>query len=73
MTAVLLTASKNFNVGMHLDVNWSIYFQLGIALDIIVLYILVLVILTLTLIQDHSVNKQKVLLPLSSGVFDWLI
>ena len=43
MTTVLHTASKNFNVVMHLDVYEWISFKLGMVTDTIVLYILVLV------------------------------
>ena len=43
ITAVLHTASKNLNVGMHLYVNEWIWFKLGILIDAVVLYILILV------------------------------
>ena len=39
VTAVLLTASKNFNVGMHSDVSKSIWFNLGVIIDTIELYV----------------------------------
>ena len=43
ITAVFLAASKNFNVAMHADVKKSIWFILGILIDVIELYILMLV------------------------------
>ena len=43
ISAVLQTASTNFNTGMHLDVYDSILFKHGIVIDTIKLYILMLV------------------------------
>ena len=43
MTAVLQTGSKNFNIGMHLDVYEWIWFKLGMIISTILLYILILV------------------------------
>ena len=43
ITAVLLTASKNFSIGMQSDVYESIWLKLGVMTHAIVLYILILV------------------------------
>ena len=73
-SAVLLTASHNFNAGMHLDIYELIRFKLGMTGNTKP-YILVLVLFTLTLIQGHwDVRKQKPLHQLSRKVcsrFGW--
>ena len=62
MFAVLLTAWKNFSIGMHLNIYESIWFKLSMMIGTIDLYILILVFLTLTFIQGHrSARKQKFL------------
>ena len=59
-TAVLLTASKNFDVGMHSDVcEWMNRFgsNFCVKIDTIKLYIMILIV-TLNLIQGHR-EKNK--------------
>ena len=54
---------------MYSDVYQSIWFELGIMVDTIVICILILVYLTLTLMQGHrGVRKQKLLRQLSHEV-----
>ena len=43
ITAVLLTVSKYFNVGMHSDIYWSVWYKLGMMIDTTALCILILV------------------------------
>ena len=43
VSAVLQTASKNYNVGMHSDIYESAGFKLGVMIDVFLLYILILV------------------------------
>ena len=69
--AVLLTASKNLNDGMHSEVYESVWSKLGMIIDTVALYILILLWLALTLIQGHrSARKQKLLPQLSHKVFN---
>ena len=53
ITAVFLTASKTFNVGMHSDIYKSIWVRLDVMIDTIELYMLILVVVTLTSIQGR--------------------
>ena len=46
-TIVLRSASKTFNVGVHSDVHKSIWFKLGMTIDIIELHSLIHVQVTL--------------------------
>ena len=41
VTAVLLTASQNFNIGMHLDVYEPIWFKLNMMVITIKFYVLI--------------------------------
>ena len=60
MAAFPLTASKNLEVGLLLEVHEQIWFILGVVIDITGLYIFRLVSVTLTFIQDHrEARKQK--------------
>ena len=43
ITAVLLTVSKKFSIGIHSDFYESVWFKLGMIVDTIELYILILV------------------------------
>ena len=70
MTALLLTASKNFNVGMHSDVYEMICFKVGMVVDTIKHYILKLVCVTLNFIQDHrNARTEKTLAPVIAQSF----
>ena len=58
--AVLLTSSKNINVGLHSNLHKSIWLKLDMMIDTIEPYIFMLVYLTLTFIQGHkNARKQK--------------
>ena len=52
-------ASKNINVGIHLDIYEPSWFKLSMMIDTTELYILMLVSLTLTMIQAHRVARKK--------------
>ena len=68
--AVLVTALKNFKVGMHSEVHKSIWFKLGMVIDIIVMYILILVFLTVTFTVHRSARKQNTSAPMISQSFE---
>ena len=57
MTTVLLTASKNLNVGMHSDVWEPVWTKLSMMIDTIELYSLILVHLILTFIQGLDLDQ----------------
>ena len=45
--------SKDFKIGMHLDVYIPTWFKLGMRIDATRFYVLILVYMTLTMIQGH--------------------
>ena len=55
MIAVLLTVSKNINMGIQLDIYKSISFKPGMMIDTIIACILISVLLSLALIQVTGV------------------
>ena len=70
-TAVLLTAPKNFNVGMHSDIYEPAWFKHDLMRDTSDLYILILVHINLTLIPGHrDAREQNLLCQLSPEVFN---
>ena len=48
ISAVILTISNSFDVGIHSDIYEPIGFQLGVMIDTTELYVLILVCVTLT-------------------------
>ena len=56
INAMLLMASKNFNVGMHADMYNKTSFKFGTVLDYAVIYILIQVRVTLTMNIDLYVK-----------------
>ena len=68
---IIITASKNFNVGICLDIYESVWFKGGVIIDTFELYILTVGYVTLTMIQGHrSVRKQKLLCQLSHKIYN---
>ena len=59
ITAVLLNASNNFNVYVHLDIYKLTWFKLGIRLVTVELCILILVLMTLTFISGHGNVRES--------------
>ena len=57
--AVLLTASRNFYGGLHLNVYELIWFELSVMIDTIDLHILIIAQMTLALNQGLWSAKRK--------------
>ena len=71
ITAVSLTVSKNFTVGLHADIFDLIWLKAGIVIDNIETYILILEKLNMTFIQGHRIaRKQTFLFQLFRKVID---
>ena len=59
ITAVLLTASKQFNIVMHLDVYEWIWFKIGMIIDTSILCVLILVLLSWPSFEVTGVWESK--------------